>query len=371
MTTGQKKSKKTAVFTLIGIVILIAILASFSHIKKLLTPNVPQAKQTETSAFRRQALNVNIMELKTSDLNDTYITKGQLIPDEEVDLLFETNGKITHIYFKEGTYVEKGTLLAKVNDDELQAQLKKLQAELPLAKDRVFRQKTLLEKDAVSREAYESVSTALATLEADIELIHARIRMTELRAPFSGIIGLRLMSEGAYASASSVISKLTKISPLKIEFSVNEKQANEIKPGTKLHFTVENNKNVFEASVYAVETRLDTETLSLKARALYPNTDGELKPGHSASIEINLRTIENAIVIPSISAIAEMGKDIVYVYRNGKAEQRVITKGLRTASSVQVVDGLQSGDTLIVSGVMQLRHGMDVTIDHILNPNAE
>lgn len=312
---------------------------------------------------KRPPLNINIKVLGYETLQDIFRTKGVLIPDEEVALSFETSGKITKIYFREGSSVRKGELLAKVNDSPLQAELKKLEAQLPLANDRVFRQKSLLAKDAVSQEAFESVSTELDKLKADIELVKARIAQTELRAPFDGVIGLRQVSEGAYASPSQVISTLTKLSPLKIEFSVNERQANDIKAGTKISFNVENDLNTYEAPVYAVESKLDEKTLSLKARALYSNPGGKLKPGRSANIEIQLSEIKNAIVIPAIASIAEMGRDIVYVYKSGKAQQVEIKKGMRTSSSLQVIDGLQSGDTLIISGVMQLRDGMEVVIN--------
>ncbi len=244
----------------------------------------------------------------------------------------------------------------------MQAELKKLESQLPLAQERVYRQRTLLAKDAVSQEAFETVTTELDKLKADIELVKARIAQTELRAPFSGMIGLRMVSEGAYASPQVMISKLTKISPLKIEFSVNERQESEIVDGTKLSFTVENDLNTYEASVYAVETSLEASTLSLKARARYSNPGGKMKPGRSANIEIQLREITNTLVIPSMSSIAEMGQDIVYTYKNGKAHRVVLTKGLRTASSVQVLEGLSIGDTLLTTGVMQLRDGMNVSI---------
>ena len=303
--------------------------------------------------------------LKPETLNDVFRTKGVLLPDEEVDLTFETSGKITQINFKEGSFVNKGQLLAKVNDAPLQAELKKLEAQLPLAQERVYRQRTLLDKDAVSQESFETVTTELDKLKADVELVKARIAQTELRAPFSGMIGLRMVSEGAYASPLVMISKLTKISPLKIEFSVNERQVDEIHDGTKLKFTVENDLNTYNATIYAVETTLEGNTFSLKARARYDNSDGKLKPGRFASIEIQLQEITNTLVIPSISSIAEMGQDIAYVYKQGKAHQVILTKGLRTSSSVQIIEGLNVGDTLLTTGVMQLRDGMSVTISKL------
>lgn len=349
---------------MLGIVILgIIFLPKIMHRNAI---DVPEKISSEKPKQRdRQLLHVNAIVLTHQKLTDMFRTKGQLLPDEEVDLSFETSGKITGIFFKEGTSIKKGTLLAKVNDKPLLAELKKLEAQIPLAQERVNRQRTLLEKDAVSQEAYQAVTTDLDKLQADIELVKARIHQTELRAPFDGIVGLRKVSEGAFASTGTSVARLTKISPLKIEFSVNEKHANNIKPGTTIHFNVENDSNRYQAKVYAVETTLDEKTLSLKARALYANTAGKLKPGHSASIEIILREIDNAVVIPAIASVAEMGRDIAFVYKNGKAKQIELKKGLRTASSVQVTHGLEVGDTLLVTGVMQLRDGSEVIIDKI------
>jgi membrane fusion protein (multidrug efflux system) len=311
-------------------------------------------------------LNVVAQILQYQDLNDVIRTTGSLLPDEEVSLSFEASGKIVGIFFKEGSEVRKGTLLAKVNDQPLQAELKKLEAQIPLAQDRVYRQKSLLDKDAVSQEAYEQVTTELEKLKADIELVKARIAQTELCAPFDGIIGLRLVSEGSFASPTTIVTQLTKIKPLKVEFSINERQSGEIKQGTNLDFTIDGSLQRYSASVYALDPQIDMKTRTMKARAMYPNVDGKLKPGRSASIEIKLHEITNTIVVPSEAVIAEMGRSVAYVYRNGKAQQVELQRGLRTESSIQILSGLNVKDTLIVTGVMQLRNDMPVTIDYFV-----
>lgn len=365
-------TKNTKIILFSSIVILLLGIVFFPKYKGIFISGETQTTtEGKPSQQNRRQLNVNAMILKPQKLTDIFRTKGQLLPDEEVDLSFESSGKITNIYFKEGTSVKKGTLLAKVNDQPLLAELKKLEAQIPLAQERVNRQRTLLDKDAVSQEAYQAVTTDMDKLMADIDLVKARIRQTELRAPFDGIIGLRWVSEGAFASTGTVVARLTKISPLKIEFSVNERHANNIRPGTRIGFVVEGDETVYTALVYAIETTLDEKTLSLKARALYENPGGRLRPGRSASIEIVLREINNAIVVPSISTIAEMGRDLAFVYKNGKARQIEIRKGLRTASSVQIIQGLQSGDTLLTTGVMQLRDGLDVIISNFVENEAE
>lgn len=317
-------------------------------------------------ANTRRVLNVNGKIIKEQKLIDQISMTGSLIPDEEVDLTFQTSGVVTNINFQEGTQIKKGQLLAKVNDAPLQAQLMKLEAQLKLAEDRVFRQSALLQKDAVSQEAYQQVKTDLEALKADIELVKANIDLTELRAPFDGIIGLRQISEGAYASPSTVLAKLTKVIPLKLEFYVAEKDAHYVKPGTKISFTIDNNLNTYYGEVYAIESRLEQGTFTLPARAIYPNYNGALKPGRYANIQLVKWEIDDAIVVPTEAIIPELGIDRVYVYKSGKATPVTVTKGLRTDSEVQILDGLHVGDTIITSGTLQLRTGMDVTLDNIL-----
>lgn len=365
-------NKKTKIILFAAIALLILGMAFYPKIRKIFNSGQQtEARSPVGPVGGRQQLAVNATVLQPQVLENIFRITGILLPDEEVDLTFETSGKITNINFREGSFVQKGTLLAKVNDAPLQAELKKLEAQLPLAEDRLYRQQTLLDKDAISQETYQSVFTQLETLKAEIELVKARIRQTELRAPFSGMIGLRQVSEGAYASPTVVVSNLTKISPLKIEFSLTENFVNLVKPGTEISFRVENDLEVYNAAVYAVESRLDIQTLNLFARARYANHDGKIKPGQSAKIEIKIEQKENAIVIPSISSVKEMGRDIVYVYDNGRAREVEINTGMRTSSSVEVINGLSVGDTLLTTGVMQLRSGMPVRIGQMVSNSAE
>ncbi|MDR2918316.1 MAG: efflux RND transporter periplasmic adaptor subunit [Tannerella sp.] len=361
---------KPAKWVLSGVILLFIIgIIVYPQIKQKMNTNTDnQLPSRPISGQQQSVLIINAIILKQQALSDQIRSTGSTIPDEEVDLSFESSGKIVDIYFNEGTYVKKGDLLAKINDKPLQAQLQKLEAQIPLAKERVFRQGTLLQKDAVSQEAYEQVTTEYDILMADIELVKANILQTELRAPFDGIIGLRLVSEGAYATPSTIIANLTKISPLKIEFSIPERYAADVSNGTNISFYMEGASgitNKYNARVYAVEGKIELETRSLKVRALYPNTDQAILPGRYLSVEVTKREINNAIAVPSEAIIPEMGKNIVYVYKNGEAWPAEIIAGLRTESEVQVLDGLQAGDTVITTGVMQLRTGMKVEIDNL------
>ena len=323
------------------------------------------ADKVKNSQSGRRALNVTAEVIKPRSLTDEIVISGELIPDEEVSLSFESSGKIVSIDFTEGSYVNKGQLLAKVNDGPLQAQLKKLESQLQLAQDRVYRQSALLEKDAVSKEAYEEAQTNWASLKADIELMKENIAQTELRAPFDGIIGLRQVSEGSYASTGTVVATLTKITPLKIEFAVPERYASVIKPGMNLTFNMDGHLESFPARIYATESKVDRITHTLPVRALYANSRGELLPGRFTNIHLKTQEISDAIAIPTEAIVPEMGVDKVFLYKNGKAQPTAITKGIRNEARVQVLTGLNYGDTVITSGTMQLRTGLAVTLDEV------
>lgn len=363
-------TKKAKVGVSAVIVLLIAGMIVYPKLKQMMTGqregfDAPVATGTSP---RSRVLNINAEVLKYQILSDKIVSTGSVIPDEEVDLSFESSGKVVAIYFTEGSHVKTGELLAKINDNPLQAQLKKLEAQIPLAQDRVYRQRALLAKDAVSQEAFEQVQTELEKLQADIDLVKANIAQTELRAPFDGIIGLRNVSEGAYTSPSTIIAKLTKISPLKIDFSVPERYSGEVRNGTRIVFSVDGNDGLmqqYQATVYAVESKVDLNTRTLNVRATYPNVGEHILPGRLASVEITKQEIKDALTVPSEAVIPEMGRNTVFKYENGTAEPVEIIMGIRTESRVQVLDGLNPGDTVIVSGVMQLRMGMKVSIDNL------
>jgi membrane fusion protein, multidrug efflux system len=291
-------------------------------------------------------------QINPTRMHELIYSTGSLLPDEEVDLAFEISGKITGLFFEEGSRVKKGDLLAKLNDDQLQAQLMKLKAQIKLSREREFRQRQLLEKGAASQENYDQAATELLVLEADIKLLEARIAQSELRAPFDGIVGLRMISEGAIAGSQTNIVRLVKTNPLKVVFSIPERYAGEVRPGFPIEFTVDGLPQTFRAKVYAIDPKVDMLTRTIQVKALYPNDNEELKPGRFAQVTAILSQIDRAIAIPSEAVIPEMAGEKVFVYKNGQAEERRIEIGLRTESLVQVRSGLEFGDTLLTTAIL-------------------
>ena len=352
---------KITKWSIVGVIVLGSGFLAYQH---LMPHENKEMKEAPKEAGNRQskALNVRAVVLSQQGLTDGIFVSGSLVPDEEVSLSFESSGKITDIFFKEGTHVEKGELLAKINDAPLQADLRKKQAQVKLMQDRLFRAKALLEKEAVSKEAFQEAEANLAALEAEIEGVEAQIEQTELRAPFSGIIGLRQVSVGAYATTTTEVAALTKTAPLKVEFNVPERYAGMLPEGTELTFTAEGDLTTRNAKVYASDSRVDPETRTFAIRAIYPNADGKLIPGRYVNVNLVTQRFENTLAVPSEAIVSEMGIDKVFVCKNGKAQPVEIAKGLRTDAMVQVLRGLVPGDTVITSGTMQLRSGQKVVV---------
>ena len=352
---------KITKWSIVGVIVLGSGFLAYQH---LMPHENKEMKEAPKEAGNRQnkALNVRAVVLSQQGLTDGIFVSGSLVPDEEVSLSFESSGKITDIFFKEGTHVEKGELLAKINDAPLQADLRKKQAQVKLMQDRLFRAKALLEKEAVSKEAFQEAEANLAALEAEIEGVEAQIEQTELRAPFSGIIGLRQVSVGAYATTTTEVATLTKTAPLKVEFNVPERYAGMLPEGTELTFTAEGDLTTRNAKVYASDSRVDPETRTFAIRAIYPNADGKLIPGRYVNVNLVTQRFENTLAVPSEAIVSEMGIDKVFVCKNGKAQPVEIAKGLRTDAMVQVLRGLVPGDTVITSGTMQLRSGQKVVV---------
>ena len=325
--------------------------------------NSPKAAADNSSDDSPIAVEVFVVSPDT--IQDNIFTTGTLIANEEVELASESSGLIEEIYLEEGQPVKKGELLIKINDSELQAQLNRADFRLNLAEDREKRQAQLLDKGGISQEEYDATLNEVNVLRAEVALIEAQIAKTEIRAPFSGTIGLKYVSDGSYITPNSRIASLQDIDPIKIDFSIPERYASMVEVGNKVEFTVSGMEKTLTANVYAKEPRIDTETRSLQVRAKSPNKSGKLLPGSFADLELTLNTINNALMVPSISLVPELQGQKVFVLRNGMVQPQSVQTGLRNESKVQVTEGIAEGDTVLTTGLLQVRPGMAVNISNI------
>lgn len=342
----------------IGIVILIVLLIIF------LPKIISSAKENTSAPAGRMDMQIPVTAhiVSYEKLSDVVFTTGSILANEEVELRSEISGKITQILFKEGAYVSKGDLLVKINDADLQAELRKAESKVKLVEDREARQRQLAENQMISQEDYESTLNDLEASKAEYDLIKAKIDKTEIRAPFSGVIGLREVSEGSFVTTSNIIARLQSLSNLKIDFAIPQKYASNVKIGDELTFKLSGSNNQYKARIYAIEPKIDPSTRTLKLRAICTATYKGLFPGAFANVELNLKETEDAILITTVAIVPELKGQLVYLYKNGVAMPQRVELGLREERRVQITSGLAEGDTVITSGILQMRPGAKVKI---------
>lgn len=293
---------------------------------------------------------------------DTLTLTGTIDADEKVEIRSEVSGIVEKIYFAEGTRVGQGQTLLKINDIELQAQLRSAETRRQLTSENERRARLLLEKGAISQEEYDIASADFKTAQAQIQLIKAQISKTSVRAPFSGIIGLRNISQGAYISPDILITSLVKSNQVKITFSIPEKYANKVKQNSKVYFTVANSSEKFPATIYAIQPEIEINTRTLSVRAKADNSSGNLIPGTFANIAFDLNEVDDAIMVPTEAIVPVQDGKKVFIYKNGKAKEVMVETGSRSQSDVIVLSGLNPSDTVITTGVLSLKDGADVKI---------
>lgn len=309
---------------------------------------------------------VDVFIVKPDTIEDKIFTTGTLRANEEVQLSSESSGLIEEIYLKEGREVNRGDLLVKINDSELKAQLRRAEFRLNLAEDREARQKQLLEKGGISQEEYDATLNEVNVLRAEVALINAQIDKTEIRAPFSGMLGLKYVSAGSYINPTSRIAALQDIDPIKIDFSVPERYASQIEVGNQVIFSVQGIEGKQTATVYAKEPRIDSETRTLQVRAQSANPDGKLLPGAFADLELTLNTIEDALMVPTIALVPELQGQKVYLLKKGVVVPQSVQTGIRNESHIQITEGVSEGDTVLTTGLLQVRPQMKVQVNNVV-----
>jgi membrane fusion protein (multidrug efflux system) len=305
------------------------------------------------------AMPVNYVVARYSSEDQSIFSTGTVVPNEEVELKSEVNGRLIDLSLQEGNYVKKGQRIAKLQDDELRAQLKKVAYEESLAAQIEARQKKLLDINAISKEEYEIAVNKTKTLSVDKELLEVQLRKTVITAPFNGKIGLKNISEGAYITPATVIGTLVQTNPVKIDFTIPEKYSQLIKRGQKITFQRDGSPQDYTATVIAIDPKVDENLRTLRIRSRATNNGGDLLPGMFVRVNLNLGT-EQSIMIPTDAVVPILDGKKVYVMRNGKATDAMIKTGLRNERSVQVINGLQIGDSVITSGLITLKNGAAV-----------
>lgn len=313
-------------------------------------------------------LAVDMAVLQPGEFNQVISATGSLLANAQVELSPEVSGKITRLEIEEGTFVEEGDLLVKINDRDLQAELKGALSELQLLTTTEDRKRQLLEKGGATQEEYDVIQAQINTKKAEIEHIRANIQRTEIRAPFDGILGLRQVDPGAYVTPSTPIASIQDINKMKIEFSIPERYSSAVKTGNEITYRVQGMDSLFAGEVYAVEPQIDVRSRTFKIRAISDNQAGLLQPGAYAEIDLVLDSHSDALTVPSIALIPEGTDFKVYRYSNGRAVPTEVSIGVRDQGKTQILEGLKATDTVLLNGFMQIEDNSRVALRKIL-PN--
>lgn len=317
---------------------------------------------TEEVKGPRKGLRAEGKIVTTTVLENEIFANGSLMSNEEVEIRSEINGKIVQILFEEGKRVKKNDLLLKINDAELQATLKKNKSKEVLARDKENRYRQLLEKSLTSQQEYDVVMSELNSVQADVEFTQAQISKTEIRAPFDGVIGLRAVSTGSYISPQSKIATLQSINPIKVDFSIPQKYFGKVSVGQKVTVQISSGDKKYEGRIYAIEPKIDQTTRTVQVRAIIPNESGTLYPGAYVEIYLLIERISDAIMVPTELLIPDIEGEKIYISKNGRAFPQKVNTGVRTEQNIQITEGLKPGDTLITSGIIQIRPNMPVKL---------
>ena len=305
--------------------------------------------------------------VQTQVVSETIEIPGTLVADEATEIHPEVSGRITGLYVREGAYVGKGALLAKLYDADLQAQLRKVQVQLQIAQQTESRYNQLQQIGGISKEDYSATALQVNNLQADIDILRTSIAKTQIRAPFSGKLGLKEVSAGAYVTPQSIIATIQKTSDLRIDFNVPEKYTSQIKMGQYVNFTVEGSKRNYTAIVAATQSGIEQTTRTLTIRGRVQGDQAGLVPGGFAKMKMSFEPDPNALMIPTQAIIPQARGKKVALYRGGTADFVDVVTGVRDSSNVQITSGLNKGDTIIVTGLLSVKPDTKVTINKIVN----
>ena len=279
----------------------------------------------------------------------------------------EVSGRIVQLNVAEGKYVGRGTVLAKLYDGDLRAQLNKLNIQLALAQKTEDRQAQLLKIQGISQQDYDISLLQVNSLRADIGIIQTSISKTVVRAPFSGKLGLKNISPGSYVSPASIIAVINQTDQLKLDFAVPEKYIDQIKTGQLVTFTYEGSKKQLGAKVVATESNVTENTRSLTVRAAVIGKEEGLLPGAFAKVQLSFDPDPNALLIPTQAVLPQARGKKVILYKGGTAIFADVTTGVRDSARVQITDGLKPGDTVVVTGLLSVRPEAKIQIGRIVN----
>ena len=305
---------------------------------------------------------VSVYVVRATRLSDEVASTGSVLAEAAVTIRSEIAGRITSLHFQEGQRVRKGQLLFTINADETRAALQKQAYNIKLYEDQERRERTLLEKEYISRQEYEQANNQLLTARAEQAALNATLLKSNVRAPFAGQLGLSTITVGTYVSPNTPIVTLAQTRPVKIDFAVPGRFAAQVRVGDTVRVTDEGTARQYAARVYALSPQLDPVSRTLEARARFANAHGELQPGAFVKVNLQLSETADALQIPTEAVVPVASGYQVFVVSQGKVSVKDVKIGARSAALIQILSGLAVGDSVLRTGVLQVKEGDEVKI---------
>jgi membrane fusion protein (multidrug efflux system) len=310
-------------------------------------PDTVKARETPATV-------VDVIIASTQGLSNTVEANGNIVANEYVELHPEISGRITYLNVPEGHSIAQGTVIARINDADLQAQLSKSKVQLDLAQKTEERYRQLLNVNGINQADYDNALNQVNSLKADIQYTQTLIDKTVIKAPFSGIVGLRQVSPGAFVTAANIIATIQQVSKVKIDFTIPEEYSNLIKKGGLVDVEIDAAQQIRKkAEVIATEPQVNLASRNLKVRAVL--REGTANPGAFVKVFVDAGVNKKAIMIPTNSIIPDDKNSQVILVKSGKAAFINVKTGVRESNNVEVISGVQAGDSVVVTGVLFAR----------------
>lgn len=314
----------------------------------------------KNSTARNRSFPVRAIILEPNNFQSSFVATGTFNPNEQVIVAAEVAGRIEKIHFKEGEVVNKNQLLVSINADEIKAERKTLQTNLQNAKAKLKRGKKLRNLNAISEEELEDLAYEVDHIENELYENQVRLDKTIIRAPFSGMVGFREISPGAYVNAGDLIVEIVQFDPLKFQFELPQKYAGQIKKGDSVAVLYSENKR-YNLPIESISYRVKGPNRSFELQTIVDNKNGEIPPGSFAKAEVPVYENDSALLIPSESLIKTIDQESIFLAKNGEAVKTEVQSGNRTENSVELIAGVEVGDTVIITGLLSLSDGNQIT----------
>lgn len=323
----------------------------------------PDAAKPAAQAAKPMGLPVKAVPVKVGKVSDEVTAVGTLLAEESVIIRPEIDGRIVGLHFQEGQAVAAGTRLVSLDGTEYEAQAAAVRADLKTEEQRLVRTKELHQQNFISKDALDVQLGAVDRLKARLAEAESRTAKTVIRAPFSGTVGLRMVSPGAYVKAGADVVRLESIGTIKADFRIPELYMSKVRPNQEVVIRLDAYQGEdFRGRVYAVEPVVDEKTRTVLMRARVPNRSNKLKPGMFVRVAVTMATRPDAIVVPE-QALWPQGQDnFVFRVVEGKAALTKVLIGNRQPGEVEITHGLGPGDTVVTEGQIKLRDGAPVMV---------